>query len=185
MYNFSNLTENNTLFLIIDIQEKLLNAVFNKELVEKKSKILAKSLSILEIPTIITEQYPQGLGETISSIKENMGDNASFYIKTNFNALNDEKLFEELKQAGRKNIIVMGIETHICVYQTVVALLQHGFDVTVISDACGSRSPEEYHGGLLTMKEYGAKIKSTEMVLFEILKTARHPKFKEIQALIK
>ena len=112
-------------------------------------------------------------------------NNISFYIKTNFNALNDEKLFEELKQTGRKNIIVMGIETHICVYQTVVALLQHDFDVTVISDACGSRSAEEYQSGLLTMKDYGAKIKSTEMVLFEILKTARHPKFKDIQALIK
>ena len=184
MTNFSTLTENNTLFLIIDIQKKLLNAVFNKDLVKKKSSTIAKSISILEIPTIITEQYPQGLGETVASIKDSLND-ATYYIKTNFNAVDDEKLLNELEQTGRKNIVVMGIETHICVYQTVSALLQKGYNVTVASDACGSRSAEEYHGGLLIMKEYGAQIKSTEMILFELLKTARHPKFKEIQALIK
>ena len=179
------LNENNTLVIIIDIQEKLLNAVFNKEIVAKKSSILSKSLATLDIPTIVTEQYPQGLGETIPQIKDSLNDNTSFYIKTHFNALSDEKLIEELKQSKRKNIILAGIETHICVYQTAIALLQEGFDVTVISDCCGSRTMEEYHAGIMTMKEYGAHIKPTEMVLFELLKTARHPKFKEIQALIK
>ena len=120
----------------------------------------------------------------MASIKDSLND-ATYYIKTNFNAVDDEKLLNELEQTGRKNIVVMGIETHICVYQTVSALLQKGYNVTVASDACGSRSAEEYHGGLLIMKEYGAQIKSTEMILFELLKTARHPKFKEIQALIK
>ena len=185
MDNFSFLTENNACFLIIDIQEKLLNAVFNKEVVEKKASVLVKALSILEIPTIVTEQYPQGLGETVASLKENLKDQTSFYIKTDFSALNNENLCNELKQLGRKNVVLMGIETHICVYQTALTLLQNGYDVTIVSDACGSRTAEEYHGGLITMKEYGAKIKSTEMILFELLKTARHPKFKEIQSLIK
>lgn len=185
MNNISVLDENNTLFLIIDIQDKLLNASFNKDIVEKKSITLAKTIRSLELPVIVTEQYPQGLGNTIEPIRDAIHEISSLYTKTNFNALEDDMLLNEIKQSNRKNIVIMGIETHICVYQTVIALLQNGYNVTVIADACGSRSQEEYLSGLMTMKEYGAHIKTAEMVIFELLKTARHPKFKEIQALVK
>ena len=90
-----------------------------------------------------------------------------------------------LKETNRNQILVFGIETHICVHQTVANLLEQGFDVTVVSDACGSRSEIEYQQALLCMKENGAKIKSTEMVIFELLKSAKHPNFKEIQGMIK
>lgn len=175
------LNQENCLMLVIDVQEKLLNAVFNKEEVEKKSRILAKTTEILNIPIIVTEQYPQGLGETIEGIK----DSAKVFIKTAFNALNDESLVNDLKTYNKKQIIIFGIETHICVHQTVDALIENGFDVTVVRDACGSRSELEYQSGLACMKQNGANIKTTEMVLFELLKSAKHPNFKEIQALIK
>ncbi len=175
------LNQENCLFLIIDVQEKLLNAVFNKDIVEKKSLILTKTAEILNIPVFVTEQYPQGLGESIEGIK----DNAQVFIKTAFNALNDENLVSEIKNSGRTQIIIFGIETHICVHQTVAALLQEDLDVTVIRDACGSRADIEYQSGLAVMKQNGAKIKTTEMVIFELLKGAKHPKFKEIQSLIK
>ena len=170
-----------TQVLVIDIQEKLLNAVFNKEVVEKKSRILVKVAEILGLPIAVTEQYPQGLGESIEGIKEN----AKTFVKTTFNALEDAELLNVLKETNRNQIIVFGIETHICVHQTVANLLEQGFDVTVVSDACGSRSEIEYQQALSCMKENGAKIKSTEMVVFELLKSAKHPNFKEIQGMIK
>ena len=175
------LNQSNCNLLIIDIQEKLLNASFNKEIVEKKSIILKKASEILNIPVIVTEQYPQGLGESIGDLKIN----AKTFIKKDFNALNDESLLSELKKENRNQIIIFGIETHICVYQTVSALLKEGFDVNVVSDACGSRSEIEYKAGLEYMKTIGAKIKTTEMIIFELLKSANHPNFKEIQKLIK
>lgn len=179
------LNQTNTTFIIIDIQEKLLNAVFNKDIVSKKSEILAKASNILEIPVIVTEQYPKGLGNTITEIKENLNSKTTYYEKTAFNALVDKEVENKLKEINNNQIVIFGIETHICVHQTVSALIEKGYDVTVISDACGSRSKEEYLSSLDYMKSYGAKIKTTEMVLFELIKGAKHPNFKEIQALIK
>lgn len=173
--------QNDTIFLIIDIQEKLLNSVFNKELIQKKAEILLKSAEILNIPTIVTEQYPQGLGKTVFELKENI----SLYEKKDFNALADENLISELKNTKKNQIVIFGIETHICVYQTVIALLNSGFDVTVVKDACGSRSEYEYNSGLNVMKDSGARIKTTEMLLFELIKSSKHPEFKAIQNLIK
>ena len=92
---------------------------------------------------------------------------------------------DELKTLGKKQVIIFGIETHICVYQSVVALLELGYDVNVVVDACGSRSEFEYNRAINLMSEYGAKIKTTEMVLFELIKSSKHPNFKEIQSLIK
>ena len=175
------LTQENSLVLIIDIQEKLLNAVFNKDTLTKKAKILVESAQKLGLPVLITEQYPQGLGSTIADLSSN----AQIYTKTKFNALSDEKLYEDLRRLNKQQIIVMGIETHICVYQTVCALLEKGFEVSVVKDACGSRAEFEYRSALDIMKDKGAEIKTTEMILFEILKEASHPKFKEIQHLIK
>lgn len=179
------LNTNDTAILIIDIQEKLLNAVFNKEIIAKNAEIIAKTSNILNIPVFITEQYPQGLGCTITSIKANLSDNTKFYEKTAFNALIDENLKNDLNETKIKNIIVLGIETHICVYQTVDALIDTGLNVTVINNACGSRSSFEYETALNLMQKNGATIKSTEMIIFELLKTAKHPDFKAIQALIK
>lgn len=175
------LNQDDSLVLVIDVQEKLLNAVFNKEEVSKKSRILAKSANILNLPIIVTEQYPQGLGETIDGIK----DSAKLFIKTAFNALTDDLLLKELQKSGKKQIIIWGIETHICVHQTVAALIEAGFEVTVVSDACGSRDESEYKSALACMMRNGANIKTTEMILFELLKGAKHPNFKEIQSLIK
>ncbi len=175
------LNQDDSLVLIIDIQEKLLNAVFNKNILEHQAKILTQAATSLNIPIIITEQYPQGLGESIEGIK----GNGKVYVKTSFNALADKALLNEIKNLQKRQIIVLGIETHICVHQTVNALVNEGFNVTVIQNACGSRSETEHQLGLENIKQKGALVKTTEMVLFELLKTAKHPNFKEIQALIK
>ena len=175
----------NSLVLIIDVQEKLLNAVYNKEYCGKKAEILAKAANILGIPVIVTEQYPKGLGSTIEGVKSALGENAVYFEKTSFSALENQEVLEALKNTGKKQIVIFGIETHICVSQTTAALVREGFEVNVIKDACGSRAEEEYLAGLERMKDNGAHILTTEIALFEWLKGAKHPNFKEIQALIK
>ena len=164
--------------LIIDVQEKLLNVVFNKEVCAKKAAIMAEAASILGIPTIVTEQYPKGLGETVPEIKNSV---SKYFEKTNFSA------FEEIEDAleGKKQVVLFGIETHICVNQTAAELVSNGYEVYVVKDACGSRAEVEYLAGLERMKDNDAHILTAEIALFEWLGGAKHPKFKEIQALIK
>ena len=174
-----------SLLLIIDVQGKLVNAVFNPDIVEKNAQILTNAASILNIPTFITEQYPKGLGNTISSVQCKVNNNTQFFEKTSFNAVFDINLLSALKKTGKKNVIIFGIETHICVYQTAISLLENDFCVHLVNNACGSRSEEESGAALNAMRDAGIFIKATEMVLFELLKSSNHPKFKEIQSLIK
>lgn len=174
-----------SLVLIIDVQEKLLNAVFNKEQVEKKSAIVAEAAKILGIPVVVTEQYPKGLGNTIPAVKNALAEDTEIFEKTAFSALNNEEILEAIKKHNKKQILIFGIETHICVSQTTAALRELGYEVSVIKDACGSRAEEEYLAGLERMKDNGAYIITTEIALFEWLKGAKHPNFKAVQALIK
>lgn len=174
-----------SLLLIIDIQEKLLNAAFNKNDLFRKAEILAKTAKVLNIPYVVTEQYPNGLGGTIPKIADILSDRASYFEKVSFNALEEEKLLDCFNDIRKSQIILCGIETHICVRQTAFALLNRGFQVSVIKDCCGSRSETEHIAGLDVMKQEGCFIKTTETALFELLKSAKHPNFKEIQALIK
>lgn len=174
-----------SIVMIIDVQEKLLNAVFNKTSLEKKATTIANTAKILGIPVIVTEQYPKGLGATVESLKEALPENTQYFEKTAFSALETKEVLEALKNSGKKQVIIFGIETHICVSQTTNALVQEGFEVSVIRDACGSRSELEYSAGLGRMKDNGAHILTTEIALFEWLKGAKHPNFKEVQTLIK
>ena len=171
--------------MIIDVQEKLLNAVFNKTSLEKKAVTIANTAKILGIPVIVTEQYPKGLGATVETLKEVLPENAQYFEKTAFSALENNDVLEALKNSGKKQVVIFGIETHICVSQTTNALIEEGFEVSVIRDACGSRSELEYLAGLERMKDNGAHVLTTEIALFEWLKGAKHPKFKEVQMLIK
>ena len=174
-----------SIVMIIDVQEKLLNAVFNKASLEKKATTIANTAKILGIPVIVTEQYPKGLGATVESLKEALPENAQYFEKTAFSALENKEVIEALKNSGKKQVVIFGIETHICVSQTTNALIQEGFEVSVIRDACGSRSELEYSAGLGRMKDNGAHVLTTEIALFEWLKGAKHPNFKEVQTLIK
>lgn len=179
------LNTSDSILLIIDVQGRLLDASFNIESVRKNSAILAKSANLLDIPVFVTEQYPQGLGETIPEIKEALPKSSKIYNKLAFNAVLDMDLLADLKSLGRKDVILFGIETHICVYQTALGLLEAGFNVHIAKDACGTRFLDSSVTGIKCMREAGAQIKSCEMIVFELLKTAKHPKFKEIQALLK
>ena len=177
-----NITAENCAFLFIDIQEKL-TAMLRKDKAAKKAEILAKTAKILNIKTVLTEQYPQGLGATIPQVKYCLPDSAKFFEKTSFNALDTEGVKEALGDV--KNIFIFGIETHICVFQTALALLENGYNVFVVKDACASRETDEFKAGINLMEKEGAKIMTTEIVIFELLKSSKHPNFKEVQLLIK
>lgn len=172
----------NSLFLFIDVQEKLV-AMLQKDKCAKKAEILARCAKVLGIKTILTEQYPKGLGSTVAQVKYSIPDSAKTFEKTSFNALLTEGVQEAIGQV--KNVFIFGIETHICVYQSAIALLEKGYNVFVVKDACASRDSDEFKAGINLMEKEGAKIITTEMVVFEMLKSSKHPNFKEIQALIK
>ena len=174
----------NSLLLLIDVQEKLVNAL-DKNVIVKRVFNLVKSARLLEIPVVVTEQYPKGLGDTVADLSAEFPEGTAVFEKTSFNALNEEGVLEKIKSYNKKQIVICGIETHICVLQTTLALLENGYNVFVVKDACASRETEEFKAGINLMEKEGAKIMTTEIVLFELLKSSKHPHFKEVQLLIK
>lgn len=179
------LNTESSLLLIIDIQEKLLKAQFNKERVAENASVLAEAAKILDIPVIVSEQYPQGLGSTIPEIKEKLAENTDFFEKTSFNCCLESGFIDLIRKYGKKQIMVCGMESHICVHQTVHNLVSEGYEVFLIQDAISSRKEENCKTGIERMINYGAIPTCTEMVLFELIKCAKHQKFKDIQNLVK
>lgn len=178
------LDKNDSLLLIIDVQERLVSAL-DKRVVVTRAETLAKVAKILGIPTIATQQYPKGLGLIVDPVKQNLASDTPIFDKTSFSAVREEGFLDILKPFNKKQIIICGIETHVCVHQTAADLIADGFEVYVVKDACASRNKYEFKQGIERMQENGAKISCLEIVLFEWLRNAKHPNFKEIQALIK
>lgn len=177
------LNRNDTLLFIIDIQEKLAPVVDKKEMVIKNNIILIKAARILGLPIIVTEQYPKGLGATIPEIKAELSD-SPIYEKINFSA-HTEEVAGALKEHGRPKVLLTGMETHVCVFQTARDLLAQGFQVFLVEDAVSSRTKENYKSGKNLAASMGAVITNTETVIFDLLKAAGSPEFKELSRLIK
>lgn len=172
------------LLLVIDVQERLVKAL-DKDVVVSKAMTLAKAAKILEIPTIVTQQYSKGLGETVEPLKQCFSSSAQIVEKSAFSAVKEKGFMEILKSHNKKQIVICGIETHVCVHQSASDLIEEGYEVYVAKDACASRGKYEFKQGIERMQENGAKISCVEIVLFEWLRSAKNPYFKEIQALIK
>ncbi len=171
------------IFLIIDIQDKLVN-MLSKSSVKENAIKLAKAGGILNVPTVITEQYPKGLGPTITEIKSAV-NNAKYFEKTSFSILNDENIKKYIQNLNKKQIILFGIEMHICVLQSAIDLLNEGYEIFIVKSASGSRNDDDKETALRRLLHLGAQIVTTEMVIFELLKSSKHPNFKEVQSLIK
>lgn len=168
-----------SIVLIIDIQERLLNAVFDKNISNQTQK-LTNAATTLDIPIIATEQYPKGLGNTMPDIAQFVNKTIE---KTSFSAFFDIK--EELETYNKKQVILCGIEGHICVYQTAIDLLKNGYDVHIMKDGTCSRNQYELDCAYELLKNEGAKLTCLEIILFEWLKSSKNPHFKAIQQLIK
>lgn len=175
------LDTNNSILVIIDIQEKLVKAASNGEKTIINTSKISQAAQILSIPVIITEQYPKGLGATVESIT---GSDAFIIEKSSFSAFKEPEFEQKIKSLNRKQVILCGIETHICVLQTAIDLYKNGYEVYVLKDCVSSRSEEEQNSGLELLKQYGIKVITVEIALFQWLKSSKHPQFKDIQKLI-
>lgn len=174
----------NTQAILIDVQEKLTPHIDNYQIVVDNCVKLITGLKLLGVPLIANEQYPKGLGHTVPAIKDALGDTPIFE-KVTFSGCDDEATRLALEQAGKKCVIVFGIETHVCVLQTVMDLLDKGFVPVVVVDAVGSRTHQNKQIALERMSQAGAVIASVEMVLFELCRSAKNLVFKEISKLVK
>ena len=174
--------------VVVDLQEKLMPVINDGQKILNQTSVLLKAAKRLDIPVIITEQYPKGLGSTEKQILESCSSNAITISKMSFSAGKNIDVCSEIEawqQKGRDQIIVCGTETHICVLQTVMDFIMKDYTVFVVEDACGSRPPSNLRAGLKRMQKSGSVCVTTEMVIFEWLEVAGTDLFKELSKLIK
>lgn len=182
--NFT-LSRASTALLVVDVQEKLFPHI------ERSGEILytiqqaVKGFQILGLPIYVSEQYPQGLGEIIAALKCSLGPTQIYFSKTAFSCLSDDRLKEVILSQQASQWVVAGIEAHVCILQTVKELLKSGKEVVVLNDAISSRSIYDSSTAIAEMRDIGARISSTETVLFELVHDAKAPEFKQLIALIK
>lgn len=170
--------------VVVDVQGKLAGLMQDKETLFKNVRILISSAKLLDIPVLWCQQAPSALGPTVPQIAELLADNQPIN-KSSFSCCGCEEFNDKLKQTGRSQILLCGIEAHVCVFQTAIDLAQSSYQVHVIADAVSSRTAENKQIALSKITAEGAKVTSVEMALFEILKIAEHPQFRQIAKLIK
>ena len=174
----------NTVLLLIDIQGKLAHLMHEKERLFDNLQKLIKGIQALGLPILWVEQYPDGLGPTIPEIASLLPDNKPIR-KMSFSSCRNETFLRVLKKQNRRQVLVAGIETHICVYQTAADLVAMGYEVQVVTDAVSSRTVENKQVGLQKMRTAGALMTSVETALFELLRVAGGDVFKQIVRIVK
>ena len=175
------LTAEGAVLLLIDLQERLMPVISDHETVVARAVRLAEAATLLDVPVRATEQKPAGLGPTVPSLAAYP---QAVLSKTTFSAAGDPG-FPELLAAGSGEIVVAGCEAHVCVLQTVLDLLASGRRVVWVADATGSRYPADRAAAIDRARQHGAEIVTSEMVLFEWLRDARHPQFREVHKLLR
>ena len=181
MNNKYRINKEDAVLVIIDIQERLMNAMPDRDQTYKNTAILIDTAKQMGIPVIVTEQYPRGLGATVAEIKEHL-DDYQYIEKVSFSV--GEALLSILP-AERKTLIITGSETHVCVFQTVRDMVEAGYNVHLVKDAVCSRFKINHTSGIELMRDLGAVVTNTETIVFDLLKLAGTPDFKVISPLIK
>lgn len=178
------LKKETTALLIIDLQERILPVIRNYETVLENTAKLIKGFKVMHLPIYFTEQYPKGLGPTSSKILEELSG-YSAYQKMSFSCSGAENLFEELHKNKLSQIVVCGVESHVCVQQTVLDLIVNDFQVNLAADAVSSRKEIDYKIALDRMRTLGAEVTTTESILFELLVVCGTQEFKEVSKIVK
>ena len=178
------ISRTNAVLIIIDIQGNLAQAMYDKENLFTNNVKLIQGIKALNLPIIFTEQIPQKLGKTLTVISQEL-EGIEPIAKEAFSCWNDRNFIKQLKSLSRRHIVLAGIECHVCVYQTALDLISNGYNVHLVTDAISSRTPENRQVGIDAIKSAGAHLTSTEMVLFELLRTAADPKAKELFKIVK
>ncbi|UFJ39574.1 hydrolase [Brevibacillus humidisoli] len=178
------LSRENTLLVVVDVQGKLARIVHDSEEMVDTLEKLVQGAQILGIPVVWLEQYPEGFGPTIEEIARHLQDIQPI-AKHAFNACDHQPFIEAVRQTGRRQILIAGIEAHICVYQTAVGLQESGYEVQVVADAVSSRTEANKQIGIEKMRTSGVAITCLETALYELLRVARGEAFKQILKLVK
>jgi nicotinamidase-related amidase len=170
--------------VVVDIQGKLAQLMADKETLFQNARILIQAAKILEIPILWCQQAPQALGPTVPEIAELL-TGVEPIDKASFSCAGHEPFNVKLDALARRQVLLCGIETHVCIYQTAMDLMWEDYDLTVVADAVSSRTAENKRIALERLAFEGVPIASAEMVLFDLIKTAEHPQFKPIARLVK
>ncbi len=175
---------NNSVLVIIDIQTRLGSAMPAKVLnrVIENSAFLIKSANFLGVPVIATAQYPKGLGGIVEEINDNLSDSSHYVEKTCFSCCGSDKFMQTLKESGRRQVILTGMETHVCVLQTAIELQENSYDVFTVSDAICSRRSDNYHNAIERLSLLNIQQTNSESVAFEWLRDAKNQHFKKISS---
>jgi len=178
------INKDDSALVIVDIQERLAVVMSEREKVIRNTLHLMEAAKLLQLPVIVTEQYPQGLGPTVSEIREALPSYEPIE-KLAFSCCGEPGFMKALESTGKKKIILCGMETHVCVLQTCIGSLREGYTVHAASDAICSRSKENFKTGIQFMRDAGAVITGTETVLFQLLERAGTEEFKALTKRIK
>jgi nicotinamidase-related amidase len=170
--------------VVIDIQGALAGLMREKDTLFKNAARLIQAARLFDMPVVFTEQVPEKIGPTVPEIARLWGDGRPI-IKRSFSCCGEAAFVKKLEELDRDEVIVAGIETHVCVYQTVCDLVGRGYAVQVVADAVSSRGEFNRRSALERMRSLDVGVTNTEMVICELLKTSEHPKFREIIRLIK
>src|SRR5690554_4441059 len=177
------LEREDTVLMVIDIQERLVPVMKYKDQVINNTKILLRAAEEMNFPVLVTGQYPKGLGRTVPDLMD-LIDYENIYAKNSFTAYTDD-VREALNVLGKKKVLITGMETHVCVFQTARDLLADGYQVFLVKDGVASRTKENYLNGLDLIKDLGGVITNTETAVFDLLKVSGTPEFKVMSKLIK
>lgn len=179
-----NATREDSLLLIIDIQHAMLKAIDSWETVAAKVKQLIRSANVLDVPILLTEQYKKGLGETLPEVIQDI-ESPQIFQKEHFSACLEADFIPTVQSFKRKKIVVVGMETHVCVLQTCLDLIKAGFQVHLVADAVASRVNENRDIAINILKQAGAVITSTEIVIFQWARRANTDNFRQILPIVK
>jgi nicotinamidase-related amidase len=175
----------NTILVVIDIQEKLVTAMPPKVYARMRATtaMLVEAASLLGIPLLTTEQYPKGIGHTVAELSSACAQGV--LEKTSFGCCGEPAFLATLHKLGRRQVLVTGMEAHVCVYQTVLGLLAAGYHVSLVRDAVCSRHKEDFRAGVSNAARAGALVVTAELALFQLLKDSRHLQFRAVSGLVK
>ena len=175
----------NSVLVVVDVQEAFRSAIPDFALITSRIAMAVRGFTILDVPILVTEQYPKGLGHTAEEVSLSLPEGFGAIEKSTFSAYGEQAFVDRLAATNRKQVVLCGMETHICVSHTVQDLVSQAYDVHLLTDCLGSRFEHDRAAGISKMLAAGAVSSSTEMALFELMRDSKHPKFKDIQALVK
>lgn len=175
----------NAVCLLVDVQTRLLPAMCDPTGVLDRIQLLVKGMNELQVPVVVTEQYPQGLGNTVPELSELFAEDTQVIAKTSFSCFGEEAFAEVMDVEKRPVLIICGIESHVCVAQTALDALNAGYKVFIAADAVNSRKDSDREIALSQLRHAGCVVASAEAILFMLLKTAKNPAFKAVSKLVR